>query len=139
MQSFIRPRMHLCSTAIPVTESGSGTLAHMSAESSEKPLGSRAPRFIKASRPLHLSWQVVIFLIGLAIVVGGVIMLPLPGPGWLVIFAGIGVWATEFPWAQRVLRWTKLKLQEWTEWVKKRRAERAARKAARKEELKARS
>ena len=103
----------------------------MSAESSEKPFGSRAPRFIKASRPLHLSWQVVIFLIGLAIVVGGVIMLPLPGPGWLVIFAGIGVWGTEFPWAQRVLRWTKQKLHEWAEWVKKRRLERRARKAGR--------
>lgn len=100
----------------------------MSAESGEKLAVSRAPRFIKASRPLHLSWQIVIFVIGLAIVVGGVIMLPLPGPGWLVIFAGIGVWATEFPWARRVLHWTKRKLQEWTHWVKQRRAARAARK-----------
>ncbi|NLU66315.1 TIGR02611 family protein [Streptomyces sp. HNM0574] len=98
----------------------------------EKPLGSRAPHFIKRSRPLHISWQVVIFVIGLAIVVGGVIMLPLPGPGWLVIFAGIGVWGTEFPWAQRVLRWTKQKLQEWTHWVKRRREERLRRKQERK-------
>jgi len=84
----------------------------------EKPLGSRAPRIIKQSRPLHISWQVLIFLIGLAIVAGGIILLPLPGPGWLVIFAGIGVWATEFPWAQRVLRWTKQKVQAWMRWVK---------------------
>ncbi|MGH3312233.1 MAG: TIGR02611 family protein [Streptomyces sp.] len=103
----------------------------MNAESDEKPLGSRAPRFIKASPPLHRSWQVVIFLVGLAVVVGGVIMLPLPGPGWLIIFAGIGVWATEFPWAQRVLRWTKRKLREWARWVKVRRQERALRKEGR--------
>lgn len=78
-----------------------------------------------------MSWQIVIFLIGLAVVVGGVILLPLPGPGWLIIFAGIGVWATEFPWAQRVLRWTKRKLHEWTALAKRRRAERAARREGR--------
>ncbi|MFV2121476.1 TIGR02611 family protein [Streptomyces sp. Act-28] len=78
----------------------------------ERPLGSRAPAFVKARRPLHLSWQVGVFLIGLAVVVVGVIMLPLPGPGWFVIFAGMAIWATEFVWAQLVLRWTKRKVTE---------------------------
>ncbi|GCD39046.1 membrane protein [Streptomyces chrestomyceticus JCM 4735] len=78
----------------------------------EQRLGSRAPHFIKRSRPLHLSWQVGIFIVGLAVVVGGIIMLPLPGPGWLVIFAGMAIWATEFVWAQLVLRWTKRKVTE---------------------------
>lgn len=100
----------------------------MYAESDEKPLGSRAPRFIKASRPLHLSWRVVVFLLGLAVVITGVIMLPLPGPGWLVIFAGIGLWSTEFAWAQKVLRWTKRQVREWTHRMKVRRAERKRRK-----------
>ncbi|WP_128428909.1 TIGR02611 family protein [Streptomyces cyaneus] len=79
---------------------------------SEQGLGSRAPEFIKARRVLHLSWQVGIFIIGLAIVVVGIIMLPLPGPGWVVIFGGMAVWATEFVWAQLVLRWTKRKVTE---------------------------
>ncbi|WP_344523027.1 TIGR02611 family protein [Streptomyces albiaxialis] len=78
----------------------------------EKPLGSKAPEFIKRSRTLHLGWQAGVFLVGLAIVVAGIIMLPLPGPGWLVIFAGMAVWATEFIWAQLVLRWTKRKVTE---------------------------
>ncbi|MFB7475834.1 TIGR02611 family protein [Kitasatospora sp. NPDC056184] len=77
-----------------------------------KPLGSRAPRFIRRSRPLHLSWQVAVFLVGLAVVVLGVIMLPLPGPGWVVIFLGMGIWATEFVWAQLALRWTRRKVAE---------------------------
>ncbi|WP_030754310.1 TIGR02611 family protein [Streptomyces sp. NRRL F-5135] len=77
-----------------------------------RPLGSRAPRFIKASRPLHLSWQVGVFVVGLAVVITGIIMLPLPGPGWLVIFAGMAIWATEFVWAQLVLRWTRRKVTE---------------------------
>ncbi|MFF1924198.1 TIGR02611 family protein [Streptomyces sp. NPDC058221] len=75
-------------------------------------LGSRAPGFIKASRPLHLSWQVGVFIVGLAVVVAGIIMLPLPGPGWLVIFGGMAIWATEFVWAQLVLRWTRRKVTE---------------------------
>ncbi|MFJ9827883.1 TIGR02611 family protein [Streptomyces sp. NPDC101160] len=78
----------------------------------EAPLGSRAPEFIKARRTLHVSWQVGVFVVGLAVVGAGIVMLPLPGPGWLVIFAGMAIWATEFVWAQLVLRWTKRKVTE---------------------------
>lgn len=81
----------------------------------EAPLGSRAPDFVKARRMLHMSWQVAVFVVGLAVVVAGVIMLPLPGPGWLVIFGGMAIWATEFVWAQLVLRWTKRKVSEATQ------------------------
>ncbi|MFJ9417458.1 TIGR02611 family protein [Streptomyces sp. NPDC101227] len=95
------------------TESNGGPeSAEGDAGPAEQPLGSRAPHFIKRSRPLHLSWQVGVFLVGLAVVVGGVIMLPLPGPGWVVIFAGMAIWATEFVWAQLVLRWAKRKVTE---------------------------
>ncbi|MHB9863025.1 TIGR02611 family protein [Streptomyces sp. YIM S03343] len=79
---------------------------------SERPLGSRAPHFVRARRTLHLSWQVGVFVVGLAVVGLGVVLLPLPGPGWVVIFAGMAVWATEFVWAQLVLRWTKRKVTE---------------------------
>ncbi|MFF3887796.1 TIGR02611 family protein [Streptomyces sp. NPDC001914] len=78
----------------------------------ERALGSRAPQFIKARRALHVSWQVGVFIVGLAVVAAGVVMLPLPGPGWLVIFGGMAIWATEFVWAQLVLRWTKRKVTE---------------------------
>ncbi|WP_282693601.1 TIGR02611 family protein [Streptomyces sp. CC208A] len=75
-------------------------------------LGSRAPEFIKSRRSLHLSWQVGVFIVGLAVIGAGVLMLVFPGPGWLVIFAGMAIWATEFVWAQIVLRWTKRKVTE---------------------------
>ena len=101
------------------------------AATTERPLGSRAPEFVKARRPLHLSWQAGVFVVGLAIVVGGVILLPLPGPGWLIIFAGMAVWATEFVWAQLVMRWTRRKLSAGTAWVKARRERRRVRKASR--------
>ncbi|MET9432463.1 MULTISPECIES: TIGR02611 family protein [unclassified Streptomyces] len=83
-----------------------------SGEAAEPELGSRAPAFIKARRTLHLSWQVGVFVVGLAVVGAGVVMLPLPGPGWVVIFGGMAIWATEFVWAQLVLRWTKRKVTE---------------------------
>ncbi|MFJ4916442.1 TIGR02611 family protein [Streptomyces sp. NPDC088726] len=94
-----------------VTEDVTGDVARDVAEEGPE-LGSRAPGFIKASRALHLSWQVGVFLVGLAVVVAGIIMLPLPGPGWLVIFGGMAIWATEFVWAQLVLRWTRRKVTE---------------------------
>ncbi|MFE3636485.1 TIGR02611 family protein [Streptomyces cellostaticus] len=81
-------------------------------ERAERGLGSRAPRFVRSRRVLHLSWQVGVFVIGLAVVAAGIVMLPLPGPGWVVIFGGMAIWATEFVWAQLVLRWTKRKVTE---------------------------
>ncbi|MFG2817224.1 TIGR02611 family protein [Streptomyces sp. NPDC048410] len=80
--------------------------------SADDGLGSRAPEFVKQRRALHLSWQVGVFVIGLAVVGAGIVMLPLPGPGWVVIFGGMAIWATEFVWAQLVLRWTKRKVTE---------------------------
>ncbi|MEU3932184.1 TIGR02611 family protein [Streptomyces sp. NPDC029044] len=94
--------------AVASNETGTGE-AH---GEQHRGLGSRAPEFIKARRALHLSWQVGVFIIGLAVVVTGIIMLPLPGPGWVVIFGGMAIWATEFVWAQLVLRWTKRKVTE---------------------------
>ncbi|MBJ7000033.1 TIGR02611 family protein [Streptomyces griseofuscus] len=84
----------------------------MNTGSDHSGLGSRAPEFIKARRLLHRGWQAGVFVIGLAVVIAGVAMLALPGPGWVVIFAGMAIWATEFVWAQVVLRWTKRKVTE---------------------------
>ncbi|MFF5406263.1 TIGR02611 family protein [Streptomyces misionensis] len=84
----------------------------MNTGSDESGLGSRAPEFVRSRRLLHRGWQVGVFVVGLAVVVAGVLMLALPGPGWVVIFAGMAIWATEFVWAQLVLRWTKRKVTE---------------------------
>lgn len=78
----------------------------------ETPHVSKAPAFVKARRTLHLSWQVGVFVVGLAVIAAGVAMLVLPGPGWVAIFAGLAIWATEFAWAHLVLRWTKRKVTE---------------------------
>ena len=54
---------------------------------------------------------------GLAVIVFGIILLPLPGPGWLIIFAGLGLLATEYTWASRLLQRTRRYVLAWTRWA----------------------
>ena len=51
----------------------------------------------------HSSKRIVVFVIGVALLAGGLAMLVLPGPGLLVIIAGLAVLATEFVWAEVAL------------------------------------
>lgn len=57
-----------------------------------------------------------IALIGFVLFVAGVAMLVLPGPGWVFIFLGIGVWSMEFDWAHRFNQWALKRLSIW--WAK---------------------
>ncbi len=40
---------------------------------------------------------------GFTLLLAGVVMLVTPGPGWLVIFLGLGLLAAEFVWARRLM------------------------------------
>jgi len=42
-------------------------------------------------------------IVGFTLLIAGVGMLALPGPGWLTIMAGIALLAREFDWAKRGL------------------------------------
>ena len=64
-------------------------------------------------------WRVGVALIGLLVILVGIVLLPLPGPGWLIIFLGLGMWATEFTWARQLLRFTRRMVWEWTAWVRR--------------------
>lgn len=58
----------------------------------------------------------MIISFGLILLVAGIIMLITPGPGWLFIFLGMGLWGTEFHWAHRLNIWGKAKvLNIWRE------------------------
>ncbi len=47
--------------------------------------------------------RIGVSVLGGALLILGIVLLPLPGPGLLVIAAGLAVLATEFPWAERLL------------------------------------
>ncbi|NUO97101.1 MAG: TIGR02611 family protein [Nonomuraea sp.] len=74
---------------------------------------------VRSTRAGALTLKIVVGLIGAVMVIGGLIMVPFPGPGWLVVFAGLAVLATEFHWAHRVLEYGKQTLHAWTQWYKR--------------------
>jgi len=56
---------------------------------------------------LRTARRLGVLLVGAAIVVLGIILIPLPGPGGAIIVAGVAVWATEFAWAEWLLERVK--------------------------------
>jgi uncharacterized protein (TIGR02611 family) len=73
-----------------------------------------------ATRSGRLTLRIIIATVGAIIVVSGLILVPLPGPGWLIVLAGLAVWALEFAWAQHVLVFTRRQLKGWWDWVNQR-------------------
>jgi uncharacterized protein (TIGR02611 family) len=65
----------------------------------------------------RLVWRIVVTVLGVAIIAIGILLLPLPGPGWLIIFAGLGVLATEYTWANRLLVWARRQVARWGQWL----------------------
>jgi uncharacterized protein (TIGR02611 family) len=51
-------------------------------------------------------------LVGAAIVVLGIALMVLPGPGFLILAVGLAILATEYAWARRLLDRTRHKAQE---------------------------
>ena len=72
---------------------------------------------IKQEPRKFLAYRIFIGVLGLLVTALGIVLLPFPGPGWLVIFGGLGIWATEFTWAQRLLRFTRRMVGAWTLWL----------------------
>jgi uncharacterized protein (TIGR02611 family) len=68
-------------------------------------------------RGVNHCYRVVVGIIGGLIVAVGLATIPLPGPGWLTVIAGLFVLATEFAWAERLLEFTKKHVKRWTDWV----------------------
>lgn len=74
-------------------------------------------RRIRSNPATHRLYRVAVGVVGLLIVLAGLIAVPAPGPGWLIVIVGVSVWASEFEWAQRLLRWTRGVLGRWTAWA----------------------
>lgn len=53
---------------------------------------------------LHPVVLVAVATVGTLLILAGIAMLVLPGPGIVAIFAGFGILATEFIWARRAAR-----------------------------------
>ena len=68
--------------------------------------------------------RVAFAVAGFAVVLGGIALLVLPGPGLLVIAIGLAMLALEFAWAERALDVAVDRLDRGVKRVRRRRAER---------------
>ncbi len=83
------------------------TAAFRKVEASTPPsVASRLRAFrerLRRNRALDTVWRVMVFAIGVTLMVAGLAMFLLPGPGWATLILGLVVLASEFTWANRVL------------------------------------
>ena len=77
------------------TESPPG---HHRSSLSEK-LARRRERHIQHST----AYRVLFVIAAFAILIGGLALVPLPGPGWAIVFIGLGMLALEFKWAENLM------------------------------------
>ncbi|MGK2948208.1 MAG: PGPGW domain-containing protein [Acidimicrobiales bacterium] len=68
----------------------------------------------------HSTKLLVVFVVGVALVVLGIALIPLPGPFSIpLMVAGLAVLATEFVWAERLLDTVKDKTKQATDLAKR--------------------
>ena len=65
----------------------------------------------------RLVWRIAVTIVGAAVIAIGIVLLPLPGPGWLIIFAGLGILASEYVWARRLLAFVRRQVANWSRWL----------------------
>lgn len=84
------------------------------------------PTDLIAPPPIRVRWRVWfwqrwrkvwIATAGTTVLLLGIAMLVLPGPGWLTIFAGITILATEFAWARWLMKHAHARLQLLAPWI----------------------
>ncbi len=61
--------------------------------------------------------KIGIGIIGGLVLIIGIIAIPYPGPGWLIVFAGLSILSTQFDWAKRTLDFAKGKYDAWQKWL----------------------
>ncbi|TFV66751.1 UNVERIFIED_ORG: TIGR02611 family protein [Bacillus sp. AZ43] len=83
----------------------------------ERVAATRWRRRLAARRSVNHGYRVGVGIVGGLITALGLATIPLPGPGWLTVIAGLFVLATEFTWAERLLEFTKKHVKRWTDWV----------------------
>jgi tellurite resistance protein TerC len=63
--------------------------------------------------------RLIIAAIGFTVVLTGIAMIVLPGPAFIVIPIGVGILASEFIWAKKILKRVKSNASNMKEWIRK--------------------
>jgi uncharacterized protein (TIGR02611 family) len=72
---------------------------------------------IRANPTGRLALKIGVAALGAIVVAIGIVAIPLPGPGWAIVIAGLAIWAIEFAWARHLLEFTKKHVLAWTHWI----------------------
>lgn len=78
----------------------------------------RKQRYAIRQKPaMNSAYRVLVGVVGGLMVLGGMVMIPLPipGPGWVTFFLGLGVLSTEFAWAHRITTFMRRQLKRASE------------------------
>lgn len=59
---------------------------------------------LRAHPATSLGYRVVVTTVAVVVILAGVAMLVLPGPGIATILLGLAILGTEFPWAKRIVQ-----------------------------------
>jgi uncharacterized protein (TIGR02611 family) len=104
--------------AVPGTATGGGAGAPAAGHGlRQRVAATRWRRRLAARRALDVGYRVLVGVAGALVVAFGLVTIPLPGPGWLTVIAGLVVLATEFTWAERLLAFTRRHVRAWTDWL----------------------
>ena len=77
-------------------------------------------RRLRANPVVNAAYRVGVGVVGAVVTAVGIVLIPAPGPGWLVVFLGLGILASEFAWAGRLLRYARRQVGRWTDWATRR-------------------
>ncbi|CCQ16651.1 putative integral membrane protein [Rhodococcus sp. AW25M09] len=71
---------------------------------------------IAENKSLDLAYRITVGVVGTLVLALGVLAIPYPGPGWLIVFAGLGILASEFEWAKSALRFVRKRYDAFMAW-----------------------
>lgn len=75
---------------------------------------------MRARRSIDLAYRSCIGIIGGLMLAAGIVTIPYPGPGWLIVFTALAILGTEFSWARRLLHHARIQYDRWDAWMRRR-------------------
>lgn len=73
-------------------------------------------------RPVaDFAYRVAVGVVGFTVLAVGIAAIPYPGPGWAIVFLGLGILASEFYWAHRTLTFTRRRYDSMMGWLRRQR------------------
>jgi uncharacterized protein (TIGR02611 family) len=88
-------------------------------EEEEQPRVRRWARWrdrLRERRRAEFVYRIVVGAVGLIVLGVGILAIPYPGPGWAIVFIGLGILATEFDWARRLLAYARERYDKVMDW-----------------------